>query len=204
MAGEARRCRHCQQLASKRGMCNRHYLRWWKSTPPEERPAPTKSDLFWAKVHKGPTCWEWTGARRPSGHGLFNGFEGKSVSAARFSLELHLGYPPPPGTETCHRCDNPPCVNPRHLYYGTRQSNVDDAWARGLVPVGSARPAARLTEDQVIAIRESYALGGDARTLAHLYGIAVPTLRHIVLGLKWKHVAGPITRRRPQRAGKAV
>ncbi|MFJ4473295.1 hypothetical protein ACIP2X_38175 [Streptomyces sp. NPDC089424] len=160
--------------------------------------------MFWAKVKKGPGCWEWQGARRVSGHGIFMGYSRKVVPAHRFSLELYLGTKAPEGTETCHRCDNPPCVNPRHLYFGTRQNNVDDAWARGLMPVGSERPAAKLIEEEVIVLRTAYALGGDAKALAAQFGIAVPTLRQIVLGMKWKHVGGPITRRRPQRARKAA
>lgn len=204
MAGKTNQCLHCDRPQQKRAMCNRHYLRWRKATPPEQRPTPTKEQRFWAKVQKGPRCWEWTGARRPSGHGMFNGYDRTSVPASRFALELHLGYPPPPGTETCHRCDNPPCVNPKHLYYGTRQNNIDDAYARGLIPVGSEKSSAKLTDGQVVQIRERYAAGAVARELATEYGIATVTLRHIVLGLKWKHVPGPITRRRPQRAEKAA
>lgn len=194
----------CDRSVRSRQLCNTHYLRWWKKASPEERRRPSKPQLFWAKVQRGPGCWEWQGARRPTGHGYFVGYERKVVSAARFSLEMHLGESIPPGMETCHRCDNPPCVNPRHLYFGTRQNNVDDAWARGLMPVGSQRPAAKINEEQVIRIREAYAMGADARILAGQFGIAVPTLRQIVLGLKWKQVGGPITRRRPQRARKAA
>jgi hypothetical protein len=194
----------CTRSAVTRGLCRRHYLRWWRATPSNQRPTPTRQQRFWAKVDKGPGCWEWTGSRRPSGHGQFVGDHRKAISASTYSLMLHLGYPPPEGTETCHRCDNPPCVNPRHLYYGTRQNNIDDAWARGRMPVGSERYAAKLNEEQVVLIREAYALGADASALAEQFGIAVVTLRHIVLGLKWKQVGGPITRRRPKRARKAA
>lgn len=195
-------CSQCERPARRRGMCDAHYLRWWKATPKERRRTPTREERFWAKVSKSPGCWEWQGARRPTGHGIFMGEGRKAVPASRYSLELHLGRPAPEGTETCHRCDNPPCVNPRHLYFGTRQSNVDDAWARGLMPVGSQRASAKLHEDEVVSLRLAYAAGGDARSLARQYGIATPTLRQIVLGMKWKHVGGPITRRRPSRAKK--
>lgn len=194
----------CDRPIRSRGLCNAHYLRWWKTASPEERRRPSKEQLFWAKVRKGPGCWEWQGARRPTGHGIFLGPERKLISAARFALELHLHQAIPSGMETCHRCDNPPCVNPRHLYFGTRQNNVDDAWARGLMPMGSEKTSAKLTEDQVVVLREAYALGAETKSLARQFGIAVPTLRQIVLGLKWKHVGGPITRRRPKRARKAA
>jgi hypothetical protein len=196
MSGETKpACIYCDRPSRKRGMCNRHYLRWWKATPPEQRVPPTASERFWSKVEKTQGCWLWHGGGHESGHGVFT-VDRKPVPASRFALEGALGYPPPEGTEVCHRCDNPPCVNPRHLYYGTRQQNMDDAWARGRMPVGSQRAAAKLREEQVVALRERYAGGADARELAAEYGIAVTTLRHIVLGLKWKHVPGPITRRR--------
>lgn len=197
MAGETVTCTECERASAKRGMCNRHYLRWWKATPKEDRPAPTVEERFWAKVSKGPRCWTWTGCRRPSGHGAFVAGPGRRVSAAAYSLELALGYPPPPGREACHRCDNPSCVNPRHLYYGTRLENVHDALARGQMPIGSERRQARLNEAQVVEIRERYADGASAAALAQEFQIKIPTLRHIVLGMKWKHVGGPITRRRP-------
>lgn len=196
-----RNCAFCERPARKRGMCNRHYLRWWKSTPSKHRPRPTVEERFWAKVQKqaSTSCWEWTAARKPSGHGIFVGPQGKVVSASSFSLELHLGYRVPAGMECCHRCDNPPCVNPRHLYFGTRQSNVDDAWARGRMPVGSERSAAKIDETQVLEIRNRYADGAGARELAEEFGIAISTLRLTVLGRKWKHVGGPITARRSLR-----
>lgn len=196
MSGETKpACMYCERPVRTRGMCKRHYLRWWRATPPDQRVPPTTSERFWSKVEKTQGCWLWHGCSGERGHGTF-AVNRKAIPASRFALEEALGYPPPEGTEVCHRCDNPPCVNPRHLYYGTRQQNVDDAWARGRMPVGSERPAAKLHEEQVIVLRERYAAGADARELAAEYGIAIPTLRHIVLGLKWKHVPGPITRRR--------
>ena len=199
MAGDTQiscKAEECSRPPIKRGMCNAHYLRWWKATPKEERPAPTVEERFWAKVEKGRRCWLWTGYRRPSGHGIFVAENDRHVSAHAFALELQVGYPTPEGKEACHRCDNPPCVNPRHIYYGTRQENINDAWARGLVPAGSEKPSALLNEEQVLQLRTRYAEGADAKALAAEYGIKVVSLRHIVLGLKWKHVGGPITRRR--------
>lgn len=190
-------CRQCDSPAKKRGMCNKHYLRWRRATPVSERQRPTAEERFWAKVQKGAGCWEWHGYRRPSGHGVFAASRGRRVSAHAFALELSTGVPTPAGMEACHRCDNPPCVNPRHIYYGTRQQNIDDAWARSRCAVGQDRPAAKLRDEQVVEIRERYAAGESAKDLASEFSIAVVTLRHIVLGLKWKHLGGPITRRRP-------
>ncbi|MGP5263685.1 hypothetical protein [Glutamicibacter arilaitensis] len=64
------------------------------------------------------------------------------------------------------------------------------------MPVGSQRSSAKITENDVIEIREQYANGSDITYLSDTYGLAVSTIRGIVLGYKWKQVGGPITRRR--------
>lgn len=86
---------------------------------------------FWAKVNKKGKnqCWEWTAARDPFGYGRF-GLNGKICTASRFSWELHYS-PISKGMCVLHKCDNPPCVNPNHLFLGTRSDNVADMIAKG-------------------------------------------------------------------------
>lgn len=192
----------CRLPIRAREMCSSHYQKWARRTPRADRkPAstPGPEQRFWAKVSKGEGCWIWTGGTASSGHGKFAVSQARRIGAHSYSLELALGYPAPPGTECCHRCDNPPCVNPAHLYFGTRLQNVRDAWERGRVQVGEDRPSAKLREVQVVQLREEYARGSDVDELAAAYGIAVSTIRGIVLGIKWKHAGGPLTRRRPER-----
>ena len=95
------------------------------------RYAPT-ADRFMAKVDvRDPDdCWLWTGAVS-SGYGTIRGDDGKTKKAHRVALEIALGRPIDPGKFVCHTCDNPPCVNPAHLYEGTAQDNSDDAVVRG-------------------------------------------------------------------------
>jgi hypothetical protein len=88
----------------------------------------TVEERFWAKVRKGDGCWEWNAAKR-LGYGKF-AYEGKVIDAHRLSWLLHFG-PIPEGMLICHRCDNPPCVRPDHLFLGTRADNTHDMDAKG-------------------------------------------------------------------------
>jgi hypothetical protein len=90
----------------------------------------TPEQRFWPRVRKSTGCWEWTGGRYKSGgYGQFKASVGQ-VRAHRFSWELHNG-PIPDGMWVLHRCDNPPCVRPEHLYLGTVRENVRDMIERG-------------------------------------------------------------------------
>ena len=191
----------CGRPVSRRGMCTMHYLRWWKATPREARiPAPKNlpdRERFDQKVSRSgdTSCWPWQGYRRESGHGVAV-VEGVRIPAAAAAL-IFAGKPRPNDEAMAlHRCDRPECVNPKHLYWGDYQSNSDDAWARGRHAVAEDRPASRLTNDQVIEIRQRYADGEGGPKLAEEFGIARPTLYQITSGNKWKSVGGPRTRRR--------
>lgn len=197
-------CDHpdCDKPFVARGMCRKHYVAWHRATPKHLRtPAPGLSRLtieerYWAKVDRsaGPdACWPWRPPTHRSGHGEF--FVSKArgkVPAHTFAVELATGQPCPPDREGCHTCDNPPCCNPAHIYYGTRQQNVDDMWQRGRGRRGDRAVNARLTEGAVIAIRERYAAGGTAPNLASEFHVTSGCITAVVLGRTWKHVGGPI------------
>ena len=95
---------------------------------------------FLRKVHKTQTCWLWTGALVPSGHGLY-WIDRKGLFASRASWILHYGEILP-GLLVCHRCSNPACVRPSHLYLGTRSDNRHDGNRRapGTVNRGTYQP----------------------------------------------------------------
>jgi hypothetical protein len=94
------------------------------------RPRVPVMDRFWAFVAQGDGCWEWTGYIRPDGYGQFGVDRSIHERAHRMAYQLTAG-PIPKGIDVCHRCDNPACVRPDHLFLGTRSDNMRDMVAKG-------------------------------------------------------------------------
>jgi len=147
----------------------------------------------------------WTGSKRNKGYGAFvwSGADGEVIQgrAHRFSWELHNG-PIPEGMSVLHRCDNPPCVNPRHLFLGTIADNNHDMQAKGRkVPGGTHTPvelckyergvehhAATLTEDIVRSIRQDRLDGMSFGQLRKKYKLSIGHVYRIVKRKAWSHV----------------
>lgn len=131
-------------------------------------------------------CWEWTGRRGPKGYGRFK-HQRRDYAAHRVSYELATGQHPG-RLLICHHCDNPPCVNPAHLFAGTTADNTADRLRKGrfLQRKGANNPRAKLTPEQVRAIRVSE-IGN--KPLARHYGVAPVTIRDARLGRTWSSIA---------------
>jgi hypothetical protein len=146
---------------------------------------------FWAKVQVGASdeCWEWTANRMPSGYGHFR-IGDRQRRAHRVAWELDNGAIPD-GLCVLHHCDNPGCVNTRHLYVGDQKQNAHDRDSRGRrrAPAGELNGNAKLTPQQIGEIRERASHGfrrGERATLAKHYGVTGMTIYHIAKGKTWK------------------
>lgn len=128
-------------------------------------------------------CWEWKGARDKDGYGIFT-YEAKTYRAAIMALVL-LGVERKPGRYACHTCDNPSCVRPDHLYFGSPSDNVADAMQRGRMKVGSAHGASKLTEKAVVLIREGRSTDAE---FAAMFGVSKTAVLLARRGKTWRHV----------------
>jgi HNH endonuclease len=140
------------------------------------------SDRFWEKVDKSTDCWPWTGATQAFGYGKFVVTKGSSpVGAHRLSYEMEVGSIPE-GMQVLHRCDNPACVNPAHLFLGTQADNIRDMRAKGRWKYkprnqsGERNPNAILSDAEVKAMLKDLSDGGRPVSVARKYGIQYRTL----------------------------
>lgn len=173
---------------------------------------PQRVAAFWAKVNKTDGCWLWTGTHTKAGYGVFL-IGRRREYAHRIAHVLGSGRPIPDGWYACHRCDNPPCVRPDHLFAAPPAENISDMIAkkrsmdyvcperrlRGddhparvhpeYLARGEAHPAAKLTAEQVTEIRRVWAAREATQAkLAARFGVSQVTIGHVVLRKVWKHV----------------
>lgn len=169
---------------------------------------------FWAKVEKADGCWLWRGSLRANGYGRY----GRSGEGTHRIAWVLTNGPIRDSLWVLHCCDNPPCVNPAHLFLGTHQDNMTDRNAKGrqmrgdrhtsrthperlargemhpsrrgsgYLPRGEQQHLAKLTQESVTAIRTSRAEGVAPKVLAAKYGVSTAAIWLIVTRKTWKHV----------------
>lgn len=170
-----------------RGMCPMHYQRWRRYGDPLWEPKRTTlEERFWAKVRKTDDCWTWTAGGDVDGYGAFSRNR-QPVKAHRYSWELHFG-PIADGLWVLHRCDNPRCVRPDHLFLGTHTENMADMKRKGRSQRGERTHFAKLTDLEVAQIRAAVSRGERHVKLAEQYNVNRATISMIALGNTWKHL----------------
>lgn len=139
-------------------------------------------ERFWQNVDVKSIddCWEWTAARTAAGYGVIY-WNGVNTFAHRLSLEFD-GRAVPPRFHACHKCDNPCCVNPNHLFVGSPRDNMLDKVAKGRHTYGETHYASKLSSEDVIAIREMATENVIFADIARQFGIGRSYVGEIVAG----------------------
>lgn len=162
----------CDRQSYCRGWCGMHYARWRTHGDPSivlEAARPSLAERLRSKLVERDGCIEFTGARNPDGYGVLQS-NYRRVMAHRLAFELEVGAIPE-GLLVCHRCDNPPCCNPSHLFLGTVAVNAWDMAQKGRSLRRSRNPAARLTEEQFNELERRAANGEPKSHIARDLGV---------------------------------
>lgn len=163
-------------------------------------------------------CWVWMKSRSKKGYGRIN-VRNIIEFAHRVAWCLANG-PIPEGLLVLHRCDNPPCVNPAHLFIGTAAQNTADMLAKGReyrkgsgnpaalaagrlsLPKGAAHHNSKLNDDDVREIRALYPMGWTLQALSDKFAVHAGTIGPALYGRTWSHLPGAIKRGRPAGGGR--
>lgn len=179
-------------------MQGKDYSSLFKSKPLHPNPhlaaigcSITFDSRFWAKVRKTDDCWLWTAFTTYGGYGAIKaGSENSATIPAHVASWIMHNGPIPSGLCVCHNCpggDNPSCVNPAHLWLGTRADNAHDMKAKQRSAHGENASRSKLKWQQVCTIRDAWNSGTfTQRELARRYSVHYTCIFKIVHDLLWK------------------
>lgn len=184
--------KNCPKKRLALGFCSKHYRAFRLYGDPEVRALQqhhglTLVERYWAYTKKAEGCWEWSGYRDQNGYGRLH-LGARPVLAHRVAWEI-FRHPLTPDQHVCHRCDNPPCVRPEHLFLGDHADNMADKMKKKRhrygVSRGEAHGCSKLTAEQVREIRGSV---GASERVAERYGISGRQVRDIRTRRAWRHL----------------
>ena len=190
----------CDRDATTRGWCPTHYSRWRVHGSPHANLAPKRprgltkaevADYEMARATPDNGCLLAATHIASGGYGRVR-FEGTLVYLHRLVLEAELGRELLDEEYALHRCHRPACINPKHLYAGTHQQNMEDKAISGRAsrPRGEAAGTAKLTDPKVLEIRRRYKGGWfTQRRLAEEFGVAQSTIGAVLRGKTWRNLS---------------
>lgn len=187
----------CKLKHYGKGYCKQHYMKWYtygnptRKTPKNwhrlSRPSRiTNLTKILNKVRFG-KCWEWLGGKDSDGYGIVS-VRNVSKRVTRLIGALVWGWNVS-GKEVCHKCDNPACLRPTHLFLGTSAENTKDRDAKGRTSKGEKHYTTSLTTADVLEIRRLWSTGKYRQwEIANKYGLSRPQVGKIVRRGSWKHI----------------
>lgn len=179
----------CDKQPTRRGMCNKHYLRWWRYGDPQGGSTPRGDAIkFYNDVvltYVGNDCLTWPFGRSSCGYGQVH-LDGRMYTVSRLACEEENGPPASPDLEAAHSCGNGhlACVSRKHLRWATRAENRDDMVQHGRSNRGSKNPLVKLTEHEVRLIK-SLKDTVPSRELASQFGVTQRAIAAIYMGRSW-------------------
>ncbi len=188
----------CSKPVRARGWCNKHWARWNRRGSPfvvftnyDKAPKydSLKDYLFDSfDIKNSDECWIWKRSFKKFGYGNA-WWKGKHHSAHRLVYEYYNGEIPF-SMNVCHKCDNPKCVNPNHLFLGSYLENNRDRKTKGRNSNtnGEKNPFSKLNDNQVIDIKKRLKDGESVRLLADKFKVNYHTIHKIKIGINWKHI----------------
>lgn len=143
---------------------------------------------FFSRIETGSGCWLWLGARDRDGYGQIK-CAGRQCKAHRIMFAWVRGAIAD-DLQICHSCDNPPCVNPEHLFAGTGEINMQDCKQKGRLADrrGVKNTLAKLVDGQILEIRARRSAGEMLKSIAASFGVSESRVSLVARGLAWEHV----------------